>query len=187
MRRFIGRLILKLGRWDVAPHADQPPKSIMLCYPHTSSWDFLYLKAAGWQYGLNVSWFGKRELFRGPLGVLMRALGGVPVDRDKAHNLVDSMVSLFSSRERLILCIAPEGTRHHVEHWRSGFYHIARKAHVPLQLSMLDFGRRHIEISEAIYLSGDIRTDMDKIRAFYRGVTGLHPEMTGNILLKEEA
>jgi 1-acyl-sn-glycerol-3-phosphate acyltransferase len=158
----------------------------MLCYPHTSSWDFLYLKAAAWHYGLDISWFGKQELFRGALGLLMRALGGVPVNRSKAHHLVDSMVDLFASRERLILCIAPEGTRHTVEHWRSGFYHIARRAGVPLQLSMLDFGRRRIEISEAIHLSGDIRADMDKIRAFYRGATGLHAEMTGNIRLKEE-
>ena len=158
----------------------------MLCYPHTSSWDFLYLKAAAWAYGLEVSWFGKRELFRGPLGVLMRWLGGVPVDRSKAHNLVDSMADLFSSRERLILCIAPEGTRHHVLHWKSGFYHIARTAGVPLQLSKLDFGRRRIEVSPPIFLSGDVRADMDKIRAFYRGATGLYPELTGDIRLKEE-
>ena len=177
---------MRLGGWDVAPLAGQPPKSVMLCYPHTSGWDFLYLKAAAWQYGLDVSWFGKRELFRGPPGALMRALGGVPVDRSTAHNLVESMVNLFASRERLILCIAPEGTRHHVGHWRSGFYHIARAADVPLQLSVLDFGRRRIEVSEATYLSGNVRADMDRIRAFYRGATGLYPEMTGEIRLKEE-
>ena len=98
----------------------------MLCYPHTSSWDFIYLKAAAWHYGLDVSWLGKAELFRGPAGALcFRALGGIPVERSNAHNLVDAMVSTFASRERLILCLAPEGTRHHVEFWKSGFYHIA--------------------------------------------------------------
>lgn len=158
----------------------------MLCYPHTSSWDFLYLKAASWQYGLNVSWFGKAELFRGPMGSLMKALGGIPVERSAAHNLVDSMVGAFASRERLILCLAPEGTRHHVGYWKSGFYHIARAAGVPLQLSMLDYGRRHIKVSAPILLSGDVASDMDKVRAFYDGSTGRYPLLTGVIRLKEE-
>lgn len=186
VRSYIGSLILRLGRWHVATHADQPPRSLMLCYPHTSSWDFIYLKAAAWHYGLDINWLGKAELFRSPAGALFRALGGIPVERNSTHKLVESMVREFASRERLILCLAPEGTRQYVEFWKSGFYHIARAANVPLQLARLDYSGRRIEISPAVLLSGDVRSDMNRIRKFFAGSVGLYPEITGLIRLKEE-
>jgi 1-acyl-sn-glycerol-3-phosphate acyltransferase len=187
LRKLIGTLVLKAARWDVAPLREQPPKSIMLGYPHTSNWDFVWLKASSWQYGIDVSFLGKRELFRGPLGWLLTALGGVPVDRQGSRGgMVDRMAEVFASRERLVLCIPPEGTREYVELWRSGFYHMALAAHVPLQLSLLDYGRRHIEVSDPLVLTGQVSFDMDRIRAFYRGAQGKFPRNTGAVRIKEE-
>lgn len=186
LRRLIGTAALKLGRWEVVPLSEQPAKSIMLGYPHTSNWDFVWLKASSWHYGIDIAFLGKRELFRGPLGWLLTALGGVPVDRAASGNMVERLANEFAARERLVLCIPPEGTRHYVETWRSGFYHVARAANVPLQLSLLDYARRHIEVSEPLFLSGNVAADMDRIRAFYEGATGRFPERTGSVRLREE-
>lgn len=159
---------------------------MLLCYPHTSNWDLLFLKAAAWHYGLEISWLGKQELFWPPLGTFLRALGGLAVDRG-GSGLVERLTKTFAARETLILCIPPEGTRRLVGEWRSGFYHIARAAGVPLQLSKLDYGRRRIEVSAPFDLTGNVSADMDSIRAFYAGSTGRHPEKSGAIRLKEEA
>ncbi len=186
LRRVAGTLALKLGGWEVLPLRDQPPKSIMLGYPHTSNWDFVWLKLSSWHYGIDIAFLGKRELFRGPLGWLLTALGGIPVDRAGSGNMVERMAKEFASRERLVLCIPPEGTRHYVETWRSGFYHMAVAANVPLQLSLLDYSRRHIEVSESLFLTGNITFDMNRIRAFYAGAKGKFPEKTGAVRLTEE-
>lgn len=187
VRRWIGTALLKLGAWEVMPLREQPPKSIMLGYPHTSNWDFFWLKASSWHYGIDISFFGKRELFRGPVGWLLTALGGVPVDRGSSAGMVERMAQTFASRERLVLCIPPEGTRHYVQHWRSGFYHLARAANVPLQLSLLDYARRRIEVRAPLHLTGDIPRDMDRIREFYAGAKGRFPEQTGPVRLREES
>jgi 1-acyl-sn-glycerol-3-phosphate acyltransferase len=186
VRRLAGTLALKLGGWEVVPLRGLPPKSIMLGYPHTSNWDFVWLKASSWHYGIDISFLGKRELFRGPLGWLLTALGGIPVDRAGSGQMVERMAKELASRERLVLCIPPEGTRDCVETWRSGFYHIAVAAHVPLLLSLLDYARRHIEVSEPMELTGNVAADMDRIRAFYAGAKGRFPEQTGAVRLKEE-
>lgn len=186
VRRFLGSALLKLGGWKVLPLGEQPPKSIMLGYPHTSNWDFIWLKASSWHYGIDISFFGKRELFRGPLGWLLTALGGIPVDRGSSAGIVEKTAQTFASRERLVLCIPPEGTRHYVETWRSGFYHLALAANVPLQLSLLDYTRRHIEVRKPLLLTGDVVRDMDAIRAFYAGAQGRFPEQTGAVRLREE-
>jgi 1-acyl-sn-glycerol-3-phosphate acyltransferase len=186
LRRVAGTLALKLGRWEVVPLREQPPKSIMLGYPHTSNWDFVWLKLSSWHYGIDISFLGKRELFHGPLGWLLTTLGGIPVDRAGSGHMVERMAKEFASRERLVLCIPPEGTRHHVETWRSGFYHTALAANVPLQLSLLDYARRHIEVSDPLFLTGNVSSDMNRIRAFYAGAKGRFPEKTGAVRLKEE-
>ena len=186
LRRLAGTVALKVGGWEVVPLRDQPAKSIMLGYPHTSNWDFVWLKLSSWHYGIDIAFLGKRELFRGPLGWLLTALGGIPVDRAGSGNMVERMAIEFASRERLVLCIPPEGTRHHVETWRSGFYHMAIAANVPLQLSLLDYARRHIEVSPSLFLTGNVAADMDRIRSFYTGAKGRFPDQTGAVRLKEE-
>ena len=124
--------------------------------------------------------------FKPPSGRSFKRLGGVPVVRHRPGGVVGQMVEHFENSESLALMVPPEGTRSHVDYWKSGFYHIARGAHVPVILSYLDFGRRIGGIGPAIELTGDFRADMDTIRAFYAGKEGLHPEKVGEIRIREE-
>ncbi len=186
MKYWLGKFYLGLFGWKL--QGEKPPfkKYLILAAPHTSNWDVPAMLAMSYVYGIRVSWIGKHSLFRGPLGVLMRFLGGVPVDRRAAHNAVRQLVDEFDRREELCLLITPEGTRGRAEYWKSGFYHIAYKAHVPIVLGLLDFQRKVGGLLEAIEPSGDVRADMDRIRAFYAGASGKHPECFGPIRLHEE-
>lgn len=187
MRYWLGWLYLRCFGWRI--EGPRPPfkKYLILAAPHTSNWDVPAMLAMSYVYGIHVSWIGKHSLFRGPLGPLMRFLGGVPVDRRARHNAVQQMVDEFDRREELCLMITPEGTRARAECWKSGFYYIARGAGVPIVLGLLDFKRKVGGLFEAVYPSDDIKADMDKIRAFYQGASGKYPELFGPIYLREEA
>ncbi len=142
--------------------------------------------AMSYIYGIRVRWMGKHTLFRGPLGLLMRWLGGVPVDRRARNNAVQQMVDYFTNRDELCLMITPEGTRSRAEHWKSGFYHIAQQANVPIVLGLLDFRRKVGGLFDVVHTTGNITADMDRIRAFYQGATGKYPHDFGPIRLREE-
>ena len=130
---------------------------------------------------------GKHTLFEGPFGRFFRYLGGVSVDRRKSLDQVAQIVKLFEERERMVLVIAPEGTRGTTAYWKSGFYHIARGAKVPLVLGFLDYKKKRGGVGE-VFLPGDnLEADVDRIRTFYAGVTAKHPERFSNIRLKSEA
>src|SRR6185503_15172081 len=128
----------------------------------------------------------KRESFRWPFGPLLRRLGGIPIDRGGGRGVVASTADVFRGGQPLALAIAPDGTRRALDYWRSGFYHIARAADVPLVLSFLDWGARRAGIGPTLALSGDVGADMDRIRAFYAGMVGRHPEQTSRVRLREE-
>ena len=128
----------------------------------------------------------KHQLFRGPMGTAMRALGGVPVRRNRKNDLVQQMADLIRGSESIALTVPVEGTRSYVAHWKSGFYHIAREAEVPIVLSYLDYGRKRGGFGPAIVPTGNIREDMDEIRAFYADKQGKYPQLVGDIRLKEE-
>lgn len=132
--------------------------------------------AIAWVYGIRVSWMGKHTLFRRPFGPVMRSLGGIAVDRRAPHGVVGQMAEIFADREQLILAVPPEGTRKRVEHWKSGFYEIARAADVPIAAGFLDYRRRRGGIGPLIRPTGDVAADMDDIREFYADKTGRHPE-----------
>ncbi|MEX2112478.1 MAG: lysophospholipid acyltransferase family protein [Pirellulales bacterium] len=187
MRYWLGRLYLRLRGWTLQGQKPPYKKYLILAAPHTSNWDVPLMLAMSYVYGIRVSWIGKHSLFRGPLGSLMRLLGGVPVDRRAAHNAVQQLVDQFARREELCLLITPEGTRGRSDYWKSGFYHIAREAKVPIVLGLLDFKRKVGGLFEAIEPGGNLTADMDRIRAFYAGAQGKHPENFGPIRLREEA
>jgi 1-acyl-sn-glycerol-3-phosphate acyltransferase len=128
----------------------------------------------------------KHSMFRGPFGPIARSLGGIAVRRDRRSNLVKQMAELFREHPRLVLVVPAEGTRSRVEYWKSGFYHLAREARVPIVPSFLDYARRRGGFGPAIVPSNDMRADMDKIRAFYAGKLGKHPECFGPVRLREE-
>lgn len=186
MTRALSRALLRLVGWKVVGDRPTEPKLIVIAAPHTSNWDFVLMLAMARVFDLRISWMGKDTLFRPPFGSLMRWLGGIPVRRDASHNLVDQMVERFAESDRLVLAIPPEGTRTRADYWRSGFYHIARGAGVPVAPSVLDYRHKTGGFGPTITLSGDVAADMDRIRAVYEGVAGKHPSRQGPVRLREE-
>lgn len=186
IKPWVGALWLKLFGWRVEAALPDTRKFVMIAAPHTSNWDLPFMLATAYVLRVRVSWLGKHTLFRPPFGFLMRWLGGVPVDRREAHNLVARVVEVFDTSEALVLAVPPEGTRKKAAHWKSGFYHIAAGAHVPIALGFLDYGRKVSGVGAAITPSGDLRADMERIREFYKGVRGKFPDKETLPHLREE-
>lgn len=187
VRRLLARLFLAITGWKPEGERPVPDRFVLIAAPHTTNWDFPYLLAFAEVYGVRVSWIGKHTLFRWPFGPLMRALGGIPIRRHKRENQVEVLARLFEARDTLALVIPAEGTRDYVEYWKSGFYHIARRADVPIVPSFLDYARKRGGFGPALEATGDVTRDMDRIRAFYAGRQGRFPERFGRIRLREEA
>ena len=159
---------------------------MLIAAPHTSNWDLAYLLALAAIFDIRVSWMGKHTLFLPPLGWLMRRVGGIPIVRHRSGNMVEQMARAFEESEDLALVVPAEGTRGYVAHWKSGFYHIARSASVPIVLGYLDYTRRRGGFGPALLPGGDVRSDMDEIRDFYADKAAKFPEQFGEVRLKEE-
>ncbi len=149
---------------------------MIIAAPHTSNWDFVVGISAKLALGLRLTFLGKDSLFRFPLGVLMRAWGGIPVDRSESHDVVSDIVAEFARRDRLVLALAPEGTRKRVDRWRTGFYHIAHGAGVPIVPVALNFGERAIQIGAPFHTTGDMERDLVVLHARFDGVVGRRPK-----------
>jgi len=185
LQRAAGGLLRRAG-WTISGQRPAAPRYVLVASPHSSNWDTAVMLLFAVHFGIRLRWIGKRESFRGPLGPLLRALGGIPIDRGGGRGVVASTAEVFRDGAPLALAIAPDGTRRALDYWRSGFYHIARAADVPLVLSFLDWGTRRAGIGPTLALSGDVGADMDRIRAFYAGMVGRHPEQTSRVRLREE-
>lgn len=170
--RALGHVFLALMGWRVTGNIPNVPKLVIIAAPHTSNWDFVVGIAAKLALRLQVTFFGKDSLFRFPLGILMRALGGVPVDRGTSNDVVSGIVAEFARRDKLVLALAPEGTRKKVDRWRTGFYHIARAAGVPIVPVALNFGAKEIQILAPFVPTGDVDSDIAVLRARFAGVRG---------------
>lgn len=182
----LGKMILDAAGWTVVGGRPPAQKFVLIAAPHTSNWDFVYALATTNALGLHVKYMAKDALFRGPHGHFFRATGGIAVDRSKKNNLVQSLAELFREEEELALMVPAEGTRGRGEYWKSGFYHIARAAHVPIAPGFLDYGRKQSGIGPLFWPTGDIKADMDHIRAFYADKIGKHPEDFTPPRLREE-
>ncbi|MFM6853153.1 MAG: lysophospholipid acyltransferase family protein [Sphingopyxis sp.] len=161
--------------WRAEGAVPTPRKFVLIAAPHTSNWDFVYYLGLTQELGLNTSFMAKKSLFRWPMGGFMRAMGGVEVDRSGGHNYVQAMVDEFARRDEFVLTIAPEGTRGSVRQWRTGFYHIAQQAGVPIVIGMMDYARKVGGLGPAIVPTGDYAADMAPIEAYYKSVTPKHP------------
>lgn len=181
---WIAKFILKILGWKVINELPDEKKYMLIAAPHTSNWDFPLGLMVKFSLRIKLNYLGKGSLFDSPFGWLFRALGGIPVYRKKRLNMVDQMVQQFNQREHMILAMSPEGTRSYLEHWKSGFYHIAYKAGVPIAMATLDFGNKMVRLGSAFMPTGDIHADMKIIRAFYEGVQGKVPEKQGPIQVK---
>lgn len=137
---------------------------VIIAAPHTTNWDFVVGIAGKLALGLRILWLGKDSLFRFPLGAIMRCLGGLPVDRTSSHDVVGTIVREFEARESLILALAPEGTRGRVERWRTGFYHIARGARVPIVTVALNWQTRALQLGAPFTTTGDVDADLQELR-----------------------
>lgn len=159
---------------------------VLIAAPHTSNWDFPLMLLFAAAFDIRIKWMAKHSLFRPPMGPFMRAMGGLPIVRHENRNIVDTFVAEFASVEPLVLVVPAEGTRKRTEYWKSGFYHIARQAKVPIVPSLLDWGEKRGGFGPALIPTGDTVQDMQYFRDFYRGMTGKFPDMVGAIRLREE-
>lgn len=162
--------------WSVEGTAPNPRKFIVIAAPHTSNWDFVNFIGAAENLNLELSFMGKKSLFRWPFERLMREMGGIPVDRSSPQGYVQQMVEEFARRDEFMLTIAPEGTRGKVRQWRTGFYHIAVGAKVPLVCGLMDYKRKVVGLGPAIWPTGDYAKDMEQVTAYYSQCTPKYPE-----------
>jgi 1-acyl-sn-glycerol-3-phosphate acyltransferase len=175
VKQRIGSAFLRLSGWAFEGPVPLSRRYVLIAAPHTSNWDFVYMIAMALSLGIRLRWMGKAALFDSPLGWLFRALGGIPTRQEVRSNLVEQSAARFAGADDLVLAVPAEGTRRLAQTWRSGFYHIARLADVPIVLGYLDYARKRGGLGPEIRPSGDVRTDMDRIRAFYADKIGRYP------------
>jgi 1-acyl-sn-glycerol-3-phosphate acyltransferase len=174
--RWISLAALHLAGWRSRVELPSEPKCVLIVAPHTSYWDFPILLATALKHRIRAHWLGKHTLFRGPFRPLFRWLGGIPVDpTQRGRGRVAAIVDVFRSWDRIRLGIAPEATLSRVHRWRTGFYHIALGAGVPVVLGFIDYGTKTVATGDCFMPSGDIDADFKRIRAFYAKVRGRHP------------
>jgi 1-acyl-sn-glycerol-3-phosphate acyltransferase len=172
LTRAFGRALVSAMRFDVEGEIPDVPKLVVAVAPHTSNWDFIVGMGTMFALDLEIKFLAKHTLFRPPLGPLMRWMGGVPVDRTSSHGVVGDALHAFETSDKLLLAIAPEGTRSRVEHFKSGFLHIARGARVVLLLVAFDWERRCIRFGPVFEQSDDVAADLAKIEAYYAPIHG---------------
>jgi 1-acyl-sn-glycerol-3-phosphate acyltransferase len=169
------RFVLSLAGWRTEGQLPPIPKFVLVGAPHTSNWDLPFTLLTAFAFRARIHWLGKEAIFRRPFKGIFQWLGGIPVKRSQSHNLVEQSIQHFYRKEHLILTIAPAGTRKRVIRWKTGFYHIACGAQVPIALGFLDYRRKIGGIGPLVYPTGNITDDMQTIRNFYEGVTGKNP------------
>jgi 1-acyl-sn-glycerol-3-phosphate acyltransferase len=188
-------MLATLSRWLLARfgwHVDfaplPGPRGILIVYPHTSNWDFILGLLAKWTIGVPLRWIGKETLFRGltgaTLGRLMRMWGGRPVNRHQASGAVQQLAALMRSEPWFWLALSPEGTRRHLDHLRSGFYHLALEMNVPVGLAFIDYRTRHIGVRDYAMMSGDESRDLAMLHAYYVEMRGRYPALASTIAFR---
>jgi len=164
--------LLRRCDWSVRGTFPDVPRLVLIAAPHSSWWDGVWGLLVKVAAGADISFMGKRELFRGPLGWLLRRLGGIPIERAAAHGVVEQMVAKFAASPKLWLGIAPEGTRKRVTKWKTGFWHIAHDARVPIFPIAFDYATRSIVLGPLFEPSDDLDGDLAKLRAWYAPFRG---------------
>lgn len=179
--QLFGKFIHAVLGWQIEGDIPDIPKLVGVFAFHTSNWDFVIMLAAVYILRIRPNFIAKDSLFKWPLGLLARALGGIPVDRSRRQNLVEQTAEKIRELDQIVLGLTPEGTRSKSEFWKSGFYHIARLGNVPIILTGADYPRKTIVLSEPFVPSGDLAEDLKIIQAFYARITPKFPENIGEI------
>lgn len=168
--------ILRIFGWRREGRVPDIPKFVIIAAPHTSNWDFPIGMAILLAFKLKVSILGKDSLFRWPFGGFLKWMGIIPINRSKSCNVVAQSVQVFKDNRKMVMIVAPEGTRKKTIYWKTGFYHIARGANVPIVMGYLDYVRKAGGIGPTLMPTGDIEFDMEAIRCFYDKISGKFPE-----------
>ncbi|GAB2833598.1 lysophospholipid acyltransferase family protein [Ferruginibacter profundus] len=178
MLRLLWKLYWRITGWKIAGNFPyQYKKMVLVIAPHTSWKDVVVGFAARNELKIyQAKFLGKKELFDGPFGFLFRWLGGTPVDRSGKHGMVEQVTALFANNESFLLAMAPEGTRKRVDKLRTGFYHIAKQAQVPIVMTGLDFEHKKLVIAKPLFTTADEAADFKKIIAFFATIKGANPE-----------
>ncbi len=173
--RWISIAVLALSGWKTRGRELDHQRCVLIGAPHTSNWDFPLMIMVVLKLKLRVYWMGKHTLFPFPFASLMKWLGGIPIDRSRPHNVVRETVRQYQWHDELIVLVPPEGTRSKVEQWKTGFYHIAANAGVPVLMGYVDASRKEAGFADFFQPSGDAERDLREIRRFYADKTGLKP------------
>ncbi|TCJ30014.1 1-acyl-sn-glycerol-3-phosphate acyltransferase [Nocardioides jejuensis] len=182
IRPKLARTLLWATRWKLVGQV--PQRGILVGAPHTSNWDFVAMLAIAWSSGVQPQVLVKESFFKGPLGPLLRALGGIPLDRSNPGAAIRAM--LAQADESFLLCIAAEGTRSKGEYWKPGFLRIAQQTGLPVSMGFVDGPTRTMGMGPTFVPSGDVVADMDVVRAFYADKRGFRPENRTEPRLREE-
>lgn len=177
MIKLLFKFILKLKGWKITHYP--PPglqKFVMIIAPHTSMWDFIWGRLILTVLGLRVKFLIKQEVFWFPIGILLKAMGGLPVDRKRGSMMIHQVVEELEKAERLVIVITPEGTRAKTSKWKKGFYRIAEKAGVPVGVGFLDYKTMTCGVSYTFQPSGDFENDFRQIAEIYIGKEGKHSD-----------
>ncbi len=187
VKKLIGKLFLFLNGWKAI--GERPPyeKYVLIAAPHTSNWDLPFMLALSFVFDMKVQWMGKHTLFKFPYRTFMKLLGGVAIRRHLNENVVDATARQLREADKLILLVPTEGTRSRVEFWKSGFYHIAVQAGVPIVPGYMDYRRKEGGFGDAFHPTGEIDKDMDALREFYSDKVDKFPEKFGPVRLRNES
>lgn len=176
--KLLAKFILKIWGWKlngIIPEGVH--KCVVIAAPHTSNIDFFIGRFAYFAIGVKLKFLIKKEVFIFPFGPILKAWGGIAVDRGKKNNMIGQVVELFNNTDSLYVLITPEGTRKLSKRWKKGFYHIAQQAKVPIALGYADYRTKEAGVGPVIYPSGNYESDLKTIQDFYRDKTAKYPEM----------
>ena len=184
--KWLADVYMRWRGWRFLGEVPDIPKLIAVGGPHTSNWDFVLYLAALRQYGIRARYIGKHTLFRWPFGWLFRRWGGIPVDRSKPGGMVQQVAQVIEQTERIILVMAPEGTRGAAPYWKAGFIWIAEATGIPVVLAGIDARAKTVEIGPTLTYEGDLSWFMDQVRAYFADKEGIRPQGKGPVRVEAE-
>jgi len=183
--QYFGHALMWITGWRLEGSLPEQEKYVLIFAPHTSNWDFPFAFTASRSIPMGFPhWAGKHTLFKGPFGLFLRSVGGIPVNRENPARFMRQILDEFESRDKFILGLAPEGTRRKTKYWKSGFYKIALAAKVPIVMTYLDYREKVGCMSKPFMPTGDVHADMETVRSFYAPAMGKYPQRMGDVRLR---